>query len=106
MIERGNVMQTGQSGTSEIAIFSRVLEHDLAMLSDAAADSILNLGFSQADKARMAELSAKAGEGLLSSDEQAEINNYEKVGHILALMKSKARRSLERRNATNGATAH
>jgi hypothetical protein len=43
----------------------------------------------------MAELSARAGEGLLSPAEQVEINNYEKVGHMLAMMKSKARRSLE-----------
>jgi hypothetical protein len=49
MMERGNVMQTAQSGTSEIAIFSRVLERDQATLAEAAAQSILNLGFTQGD---------------------------------------------------------
>jgi hypothetical protein len=87
-------MQAAQSGTSEIANFSRVLERDQTMLSEAAAQSILDLGFTQADQERMAELSAKATEGLLSPAEQGEINNCEKVGHMLALMKSKARRSL------------
>ncbi len=87
-------MQTAPIGTSEVAIFGRVLEPDQATLSVAAAEAILELGSKQADKDRMAELSAKAREGTLSSEEQAEINNYEKVGHLLSLMKSKARRSV------------
>jgi len=47
-------------------------------------------------------LGAKAQEGTLTPKEQAEINNCEKVGHILSLMKSKARRSLKGRRAANG----
>jgi hypothetical protein len=50
----------------------------------------------------MRQLSAKAQEGTLTPSEQAEINNYERVGHILSLMKSKARRSLKGRRGTNG----
>jgi len=42
----------------------------------------------------MEELSAKARSGTLSSDEQVEIDNYEKAGHILTLMKAKAKVSL------------
>jgi hypothetical protein len=50
----------------------------------------------------MRELSAKAREGTLSAAEQMEINNYERVGHVLSLMKSKARRSLKNRGGSNG----
>ena len=100
-------MQTVHAGTSEIAIFSRVLEPELATLPIAAAEAILDWGFSRADKNRMAELSAKACGGVLSVDEQAEINNYEKVGYMLSLMKSKARRSLKSHSLTNStSTAH
>jgi hypothetical protein len=88
-------MQTPQLDTSEVAIFSRVLEPDQATLSIAAVESILGLGFKQADKDRMAELSAKAKQGTLSPEEQEAISNYERVGHALSLMKSKARRSLK-----------
>lgn len=95
-------MQTTHTGTSEVAIFSRVLEPDRATLSAAAARAILALGFSPADQDRMRVLSAKAQEGTLSSAEQDEINNYERVGHILSLMKSKARRSLKARSSSNG----
>ena len=94
-------MHVSHAGTSEVAIFSRILEPDQATLSAAAAGFILELGFSHVDKDRMRHLSAKAREGTLSPDEQDEINNYERVGHILSLMKSKARRSLKGRGTTN-----
>jgi hypothetical protein len=95
-------MRTTYAGTSEVAIFSRVLEPDQATLPVPAARAILALGFSAADQDRMRQLSAKAQQGTLTADEQAEINNYERVGHILSLMKSKARRSLKARGGTNG----
>jgi hypothetical protein len=85
-----------------VAIFSRVLEPDQATLSAAAARALLALGFPPADQDRMRQLSAKAQQGTLTPAEQAEINNYERVGHILSLMKSKARRSLKGRGGTNG----
>jgi hypothetical protein len=44
----------------------------------------------------MRELLAKAKTGTLLAAEQVEIDNYERVGHMLSLMKSKARRSLKR----------
>jgi hypothetical protein len=43
----------------------------------------------------MRQLLAKAKVGTLTADEEIEIDNYERVGHMLSLMKSKARRSLK-----------
>ena len=43
----------------------------------------------------MRELSAKAREGTRTLDEQAAITNYERVGHFLNILQSKARRSLK-----------
>jgi hypothetical protein len=92
------IMSIQSAGTSELAIFSRVLEPEKATLSSAAARAILDLTFSEADMNRMQQLSAKAREGSLSPDERVEIDNYELVGHIISLMKSKARRSLRVRS--------
>ena len=64
----------------------------------------LALDFTPADKDRMRGLSAKAREGTLSPAEQAEINSYERVGHLLNILQSKARRSLQPRRRTNGKT--
>ena len=88
-------MHVAHAGTSEVAIFGRVLEPEEATLDFAAAKAILNLDFQQADKDRMRVLLAKAKKGTLVADEQVEIDNYERVGHMLSLMKSKARRSLK-----------
>jgi hypothetical protein len=80
---------------SEAAIFSRVLEPEKPMLSPDAARSILALDFTAADRDRMNQLSAKARGGELTADENEELDNYLRVGDLLAIMQSKARRSLQ-----------
>jgi hypothetical protein len=54
------------------------------------------LDFSRADHDRVAELSAKANEGLLSSDEKDELDEYIRVADLVALLQLKARNSLKR----------
>jgi hypothetical protein len=95
-------MQLSHTNTSETAILSRVLEPGKPTFSAAAARALLEFDFNQADKERMHQLSAKAQEGKLSRHEQAELDNFERVGHLISLMQSKARRSLKGRNGTNG----
>ena len=88
-------MQATHTGTSEVAIFGRVLQPEKATLDAAAARAILDLSFNQADRDRMHQLLAKAKAGTLNAEESVEIDNYERVGHMLSLMKSKARLSLK-----------
>jgi hypothetical protein len=88
-------MYVAHAGISEAAIFGRVLEPEEATLDVAAARAILELDFKQPDKDRMRALLAKAKKGTLTAKEKVEIDNYERVGHMLSLMKSKARRSLK-----------
>ena len=95
-------MQLTHGNNSEVAILSRVLEPDKPTLSPAAARDLLALDFGPADKERMRELSAKAREGTLTPAEQAETDNYERVGHVLNILQSKARRSLQGRQGTDG----
>jgi hypothetical protein len=97
-------MELSEVNTSEVAILSRVLEPEKPTLPAEAASALLALDFNQADKDRMRQLSAKAREGTLTPEEQAAINNYERVGHLLNIMQSKARRSLKGGSATNGKT--
>jgi hypothetical protein len=99
---KGRTMQLSEIQTSEVAILSRVLKPDQPSLSTAAAKAILALEFDAVDKDRMHELSAKAQEGTLTHREQAELNNLERVGHMIGLMQSKARHSIKARQATNG----
>jgi hypothetical protein len=81
---------------TESAIWSRLLRPAGRTLSVAVARALLLLDFPDEDKERMHKLAAKAREGLLTSHEQEEVANYERVGNLLALMKTKARQSLKR----------
>jgi hypothetical protein len=45
----------------------------------------------------MRELAERNQEGALTSEEQEELHNYVKAGHLLVLLHSKAKRSLKTR---------
>lgn len=82
------------NANSETAIFERiVLPHEQA-LSEQAARSLLEIRFSREDLERMQLLADKAKSGTLTPDEEQEIGNYERVGHYVAILQSKARLAL------------
>lgn len=87
--------------TSETAIFERIVLPNDPGLSEQAARSILAMGFSPEDRERMQALADKAKFGQLTADEQQEIDNYERVGHYLSILQSKARCSLRIATDTN-----
>jgi uncharacterized protein YnzC (UPF0291/DUF896 family) len=84
----------GPSNT-ETAILSRLIESARGELAPEAARYILSLEFKQSDVRRMNELAEKARDGALSPAETGEVENYRHVGHLLALLRSKARASLK-----------
>ncbi len=86
--------------TSETAIFERIVLPSQPGLHEEAARSILAMQFSHDDRQRMQLLADKAKLGTLSPEEEQEVANYERVGHYLAILQSKARLSLK--NATGG----
>jgi hypothetical protein len=79
---------------SEVSILNRILRPDEPTFSPETARDILALDFDPADKERMHELSAKARAGTLTAEEDAEAGKYELIGHLLNVLQSKARRSL------------
>jgi hypothetical protein len=83
--------------TSEIAIFARLIKADEGNLTRGLATYLLTLGFDEDDQARMSDLAGRNQEGNLARDEHEELLNYVKAGHMLALLQSKARRSLQTR---------
>ncbi len=87
------------SPNTETAILTRLITAGdetsaRACLPDEAARYLLSLEFQESDVLRMNQLAEKAREGALSPGEQEETDNYRHVGHLLALLRSKARRSL------------
>jgi hypothetical protein len=90
----------------EAAILTRLGGLDAPALPVAAAEAILTLAFSPADQDRMHELAAKARAGTLTADEQAEVEAYSRVGSLLGVLKSRARRALKRPTTNGKAVAH
>jgi hypothetical protein len=80
----------------ESTIFERLLRAEEGDLPPDLARYLLNLGFPAPDQERFAALSARAQEGTLSPDEQAELDGYLHVNDLLAILQSKARQSLRR----------
>lgn len=87
--------------TGEAAILHRVIRPERADLSTEAARSLLKLDFDDQDRQRMHHLAVKAQDATLTGAEEAELESYRRVGRLLDLMHSKARRSLK--NGASGA---
>jgi hypothetical protein len=95
-------MQRTELPYYEAAILGRLVVPDAPSLSPAAAEGLLALGFDQADKDRMHALAAKARAGALTREEQAEVEAYSRVGSLIGILHSQARRALKGRRGTNG----
>jgi hypothetical protein len=80
---------------TEVAILARVLANGDGPIPRELAHYIANLDFSDRDKARMNDLAARNQDGTLSSPEKDELFGYARAGTILAILQSKARRSLK-----------
>ena len=80
---------------SEVAILARVLGNGEGPLPPQVARYMLNLGFSDRDKARMHGLAVRNQDDALSAPEKEELLAYAKAGSLVSILKSKARRALQ-----------
>jgi hypothetical protein len=80
---------------SEVAILGRVIATESEPLSPEAARFILALTFGPEDRQRMEILAEKARQGTLTEAEAVAIDNYKRAGHVLSLLKSRARQALK-----------
>ena len=83
------------TANSDAAILNRLVDTTDDALSPDAARFFLAMRFSDDDVERMNELSEKANAGTLTDAEDAEMTDYERVGHLLGILQSKARKSLK-----------
>lgn len=79
---------------AESAILSRVIVPGNGSISGEAARLLADLRFDDADVAKMNELAEKNRRGEATEAELAEMEGYSRVGSLLNLLQSKARRSL------------
>ncbi len=86
---------------SAAAIFARLWEGE-GGLTVPVARHVLKLGFSEADKARMHALAQRNRGGELAEEEREELDNFVKVGDLLAVLQSRARKFLKQAQHRNG----
>lgn len=84
-----------KSTTSEAAIFARLWEGSTGRLTAPLARHVLKLKFDESDVARMKDLAARNRAGALPADELEELDNFIRVGDLLATLQSKARQLLK-----------
>jgi hypothetical protein len=75
-------------------IFSRVVRAEDGELSPETARWISRLDFDTTDRDRIAELYAKAREGILSETEDAELEEYGNIGRLLEVLRAKVQGAL------------
>jgi hypothetical protein len=81
---------------TDAAILERVIQPGRADLTRSAARALLALDFMPADRERMHQLAVKNQSGRLTAGERRALDSYRRVGWLLDLLSSKARRSLRR----------
>lgn len=83
------------------AIFARMWEGERG-LTGPVARHILKLTFRESEQARIHELSQRNQNGKLTQQELDELDDYIKVGDLLAILQSKARKFLKQSSARSG----
>jgi hypothetical protein len=99
--ERVNTIKAKQQQYDEGAIFERAWE-SAGELNPAIARYVLRLGFSDSDRDRMHELARKNRSGELTVEEADILDGFIRVGDLIAILQSKARRYLSKKSARNG----
>ena len=80
-------------------ILDRIIEPQHGGFSEEHARYVLSLDFSADEHRRYAELAAKANDGSLDAEEQADLDEFLSVNAMLAVLQSKARISLRKHNS-------
>ena len=90
------------TASTDAQIIGRLIDPSAGTLDPSAAQGLLSLRFRESDVARMNELAAKARDGSLSPEQRQQAESYNRIGHLLALLHSKARLSLKATAADGG----
>ena len=81
--------------TTAVNLFVRLWDSPTAKLTPTLARHILRLGFSDEDNARMRELLRRNSAGTITAEERVELDDFSKVGDLLGIIQSKARKVLK-----------
>lgn len=81
--------------TTEVNIWEMILRPHFGQMTPQTAKSILDLRIPESEHARMKSLLSKAKAGTLTREESLDLDEYERAGNMLSVLKAKARRILK-----------
>ena len=82
---------TIHTGENEVCILAHVFDDERGLLPPELARSIMEVEFSERDKARMHDLAVRNHADALTPAEKEELHAFAKAGTLLGILKSKAR---------------
>jgi len=85
--------------TTELSIWEMILRPHFGAMTPKTARTILDLSIPEVERARMKVLLVKAKSGTLSREEALDLDEYERAGNMLSVLKAKARRILKSKKA-------
>jgi hypothetical protein len=80
---------------TEAAIWELIVRPHFGEMTPETAETILTFSIPETECVRMKELLAKAKAGDLSREEALDLDEYERAGNMLSILKAKARRILK-----------
>jgi hypothetical protein len=86
---------TAKPGPAGTAVLEQFADLDVESISPAIARKILEFRFAASHHRRVKALSQQAQTGALSPAEQEELDEYIRVGTLLSILQSRARRALK-----------
>ena len=78
-------------------MMARIVQPEKGDLPLGVARTFLKYGFNQEDQDRMHALLEKSRAGTLTAEENDEMDDYERVAHLLGMLHSNARKALKKR---------
>ncbi len=80
---------------TQTTILSRALSANAEPMGEELARYLLSIRLDPADEQRANELAEKSRDGLLSTEEDVEIDEYRGVGRVMEILRLRARKSLD-----------
>jgi hypothetical protein len=90
------MVMASAAAASEVDIWLRII-HPRGKMSKAQARQIMKLDLAEEDHERIHDLAARNRRAELSEDEEAELDNFLRVGNLLSVLKVRAERVLKTR---------
>jgi len=81
--------------TTAANIWEMILHPHFGDMSPETASAIMGFSIPDIERARMKALLAKAKAGTISREESLDLDEYERAGNMLSVLKAKARRILK-----------